>query len=369
MRIAFVSTVFGYPLGGADTLWIHAAEAAVARGDAVLLLIPATTAAHPRVDALVGRGVRLVVRADPAQRTPWIARAWNRLRRRPPAEVAALAAFGPDRVVVSGGATYDLAFEVAIHEWLRSTGTPHRFVANFQLENPALDEPLRGRALAALLGAERVFFVSRRNLASTQRHLGDPLGHATILQNPLRSLPGEPPAWPATPPWRLAAVARLEGVKGLPLLLHALASSLGAEPGWSLSIFGRGPQRAELEAAAGRLGLADRVVLRGFETDLARIWSDHHILVSPALEEGVPMTIPEAMLHGRPVLATRVGGAEDWIEDGASGWLCPAPTIELLGESLTRAWGARSRWPDMGLKARTSARDRYRADDHLQLIA
>lgn len=81
------------------------------------------------------------------------------------------------------------------------------------------------------------------------------------------------------------------------------------------------------------------------------------------------MTIPEAMLHGRPVLATRVGGAEDWIEDGATGWLCPAPTLELLADSLARAWRDRTRWPQMGQAARRAAKARYRPDGHLQLIS
>ncbi len=369
MKLAFVSTVFGYPLGGADTLWVHAAEAAAARGDALLLLIPATTAAHPRIDALVRQGARLVVRPDPSQPRPWSRRLWNRLRRSPAVEVAALAAFAPDLVVVSGGATYDLAFEPALLDWLRTTGTRHRIVANFQFENPTLDEPLRGRARAALLGAERLFFVSHRNLASTRRHLGDDLARAAVLQNPLRSVPPQALPWPASPPWRFAALARLEGVKGLPPLLHAFADRLRAEPDWTLSIFGRGPQQAELAETARRLGLAERVTLRGFEPDLARIWSEHHLLVSPALEEGVPMTIPEAMLHGRPVLATRVGGAEDWIEDGANGWICPAPTVELLGETLVRAWRDRARWAELGTAARRTAGARYRADDHLQLIA
>lgn len=368
MKLAVISTVFGYPLGGADTLWIHAAEAAARRGDGLLLLLPATTAAHPRVEALVQRGAQLVIRPDPSAPRPLTERLWQRLWPRPGPEVSALAAFRPDLVVISGGATYDLSFEPALAGWLGSSGTRHRFIANFQVENPVLDEPARSRALAVLLGAERVFFVSDRNLASTRRHLSHDLPHAAVVQNPLRAVPAASRPWPGSPPFRLAAVARLEGVKGLPLLLHALAAGLGYERDWVLSIFGRGPQREELTAAAQRLGLAGRVALRGYEPDLARIWDEHHLLVSPALEEGVPMTIPEAMLHGRPVLATRVGGAEGWIDDGATGWLCPAPTFELLAASLTRVWQDRARWREMGAAARCSARERYRPDDHLHLI-
>jgi len=368
MKLAFISTVFGYPLGGADTLWIHAAEAAVSRGDRLLLLLPATTADHARVEMLVKAGAELLVRRDPAVPRPLFERLRNRIIHRATPEVQALATFAPDLVIISGGGTYDLAAETALGAWIKASRTRYRLIANFQVENPTLDEPGRTRAGEALESAERVFFVSQRNLASTRRHLGAALPRAVVVQNPLRAVPPGPIPWPESPPWRLAALARLEGVKGLPLLLHALAASLGPEQDWTLSIFGRGPQHAELTAAATRLGLADRVSLRGFDPDLQRIWTEHHLLVSSALEEGVPMTIPEAMLHGRPVLATRVGGAEDWIADNVDGYLCPAPTVDLLATTLAKAWADRENWPAKASAAYASARARYVDTDHLQLI-
>ncbi len=368
MKLAFVSTVFGYPWGGADTLWTNAAEAALARGDAVLLVLPPTTAADTRVRALERDGATLVIRPDPSVFRPLWQRARQRLTVGRPPDLRALADFRPDLVIISGGGTYDLAAEPALGAWISASRTRYRLIANFQVENPTLDEPARTRAAQALEGAERLYFVSRRNLASTRRHLGAVLPQAVVVQNPLRSVPPGPVAWPASPPWRLAALARLEGVKGLRLLLHALALSLGKERDWRLSIFGRGPQHAELTAAATRLGLADRVALRGYDSDLQRIWAEHHLLVSPALEEGVPMTIPEAMLHGRPVLATRVGGAEDWIADQVDGYLCPAPTVELLATTLAEAWSDRAHWPIKASAAYASSHARYVATDHLQLI-
>ncbi len=92
-------------------------------------------------------------------------------------------------------------------------------------------------------------------------------------------------------------------------------------------------------------------------------------MVSPALEDGVPMTIPEAMLCQRPVLATCVGGAEDWIKPGRTGFLCSRPEVTPLKVSVREAFAARGQWETMGLAAAAAAASRYVADDYLQLIA
>jgi len=108
---------------------------------------------------------------------------------------------------------------------------------------------------------------------------------------------------------------------------------------------------------------------RGHMPDLRAIWADNHVLVSPSLDDGVPMIIPEAKLCARPFLATAVGGAEDWFEHGRTGFLCPAPTLPLLADALRATWHARQRWQDMGQAAANAARLRYRPEDYLCLIA
>jgi glycosyltransferase involved in cell wall biosynthesis len=175
--------------------------------------------------------------------------------------------------------------------------------------------------------------------------------------------------WPAPAPWSFACIARLEPIKGVDLLIHALAASLGAAADWQLNIYGRGPQREYLEACAQACGLAGRVHFPGFVEQLDDIWKRNHLLVSPAIDEGVPITLPEAMLRGRAVLATRVGGATEWIEPGQTGFICAAPTVELLAESLRAAWGERERWQEMGVAAARRTRALYRPNDYQRLVA
>ncbi|MDO8541028.1 MAG: glycosyltransferase family 4 protein [Opitutaceae bacterium] len=370
MRIAFVSTILNFPWGGADTLWNRAAETALERGDSICLALSASTAGHPRVQALVAGGAQLIIRPSLTKPLSFPARVWRRLRvREGGAMVTSLAEFRPDLVIVSCGGTYDLTIEPALVGWLSRTKTRLRVIANWQHENPSLTDIDRTAISGVFQRADVLFFVSTRNLAVTRRHLLDPLPHSRVIHNPLRCGSGSELPWPDESTWRMATVSRLEHTKGVALLLHTLAATLGNEPGWRLEIFGRGPGEEYLRAVIASLRFDERVQLRGHVTTLPEIWAHNHLLVSPALEEGVPMTIPEAMMCGRPVLATCVGGAEDWVRDGETGYLCAAPTLPLLACCVRAAWQQRTRWHELGRRAVLDAVSHYRPDDYLQLIA
>lgn len=371
MRLAFISTILNYPWGGADTMWTRAAEAAADRGDELFISVSAMVAASPRVAALRARGAHVYERTPAAIPTSIRARMTRKIGRlvRPVDPLLrALEQFRPDWVVISLGGTYDLILHPAWCDWFAASGTKYRLVANWQEENPILSEAERALAVRALTQAEQVNFVSTRNMAVTRRHLLQALPNARVLQNPLRWQPSDVSDWPNPSPVCLATVSRLDENKGIQLLLHALAAE--PPPGdWQLKIHGHGPAESYLRGVVDHLRLSAHVHFRGHVASLREIWSENHLLVSPSIEDGVPMTIPEALLCARPVLATAVGGAEDWLADGESGFLCPAPTVPLLAATLRKALAATDRWPTMGTTGATAARERYRAADYLQLIA
>jgi glycosyltransferase involved in cell wall biosynthesis len=89
----------------------------------------------------------------------------------------------------------------------------------------------------------------------------------------------------------------------------------------------------------------------GHQSDIEKVWSSHHALVLPSRQEGMPLVVVEAMLSGRPCIATDVGGNRELICDGVNGFLAKAPTVELLDEAMNRAWENRSRLKEMGEKA------------------
>lgn len=369
MRVAFLSTISSYPWGGADTLWTRAAEAAVDRGDDVVIAIYPSTRRHARLDRLQERGATFALRQDAC--SSWSRRIWRRLHgAERDSVVKRLERFSPDLVVISCGGTYDLLAETPLRRWLENTGVRARMIANYQVEFPDLPEAQRETMRRCLPRLDRLFFVSERNLAATRRHLLVDLENARVVHNPLRaSAPDElrPLSWADSQPLRLATISRLEHGKGIHAVLHAAARVLPPGGKWELDILGRGPDEALLRAIINRLGLAGRVHLRGYIPTLPEIWQSRHLLISASLEDGVPMTIPEALLCGRPVLATRVGAAEEWIRPGENGFLT-VPTLEGLEAAIEQAWRERSEWATLGQAAAASARRFYRPQDFEQLI-
>ena len=102
---------------------------------------------------------------------------------------------------------------------------------------------------------------------------------------------------------------------------------------WHLSFYGEGPMRDTLERLTNRLGLSNRVTFAGHRT-VEEIWSANQVLVMPSRCEGLSLAMVEAMLCGRPILATDVGGNSEIILDGVTGLLAGAPSVPTLAQGL-----------------------------------
>jgi colanic acid/amylovoran biosynthesis glycosyltransferase len=134
---------------------------------------------------------------------------------------------------------------------------------------------------------------------------------------------------------RIVCVGRLVPVKGQLLLLEALAT-LG--PDVRLTLVGGGPMQAELEAAARRLGIEERVEIAGAlgHPEVLERMRDADVFCLPSFAEGVPMVLMEAMALGVPVLTTRVMGIPELVHDGVSGLLVAPGSREDLIAGLRR---------------------------------
>jgi lipopolysaccharide/colanic/teichoic acid biosynthesis glycosyltransferase/glycosyltransferase involved in cell wall biosynthesis len=156
-------------------------------------------------------------------------------------------------------------------------------------------------------------------------------------------------------------VGRLFPIKNHRLFLDAAVQVSGEDRTVRFVIVGDGILRREMEERAGRLGLADRVVFTGWRHDLPRIYPDLDVLVVSSKNEGTPVSAIEAMATGCPVVATRVGGLPDLIEDGETGCLVPSEDVSALAEGILRLLRDRERARRMGVAARASVCERFRA--------
>lgn len=134
----------------------------------------------------------------------------------------------------------------------------------------------------------------------------------------------------------LLFVARLALEKGLPILIDAFARLRERRSRIRLTIVGAGQEQVDIEARAGTLGLGDHVRFTGYQTpeQVAEWLRAADVLVLPSLIEGVPIAAMEAMASGVPVVATRVGGLSELVEDGVSGYLVPAAAPVALAERI-----------------------------------
>jgi sugar transferase (PEP-CTERM/EpsH1 system associated) len=211
--------------------------------------------------------------------------------------------------------------------------------------------------------ADRVLSVSSRLAERMAEGTGFPREHITVIRNGVdlrrfqtcdradaRRALGLPPDAVV-----VGTAARLVPVKDQANLLQAFKRLAEADINFTGVIAGDGPLRADLEAQARALGIESRVRFLGHVPAVERVYASLDVFVLSSKSEGLSNTILEAMASKVAVVATRVGGADELIEDGASGLLVPPEDSAALADAI--GWLIR----DEDLRQSMSAAGRRRA--------
>ena len=132
----------------------------------------------------------------------------------------------------------------------------------------------------------------------------------------------------------VAIVARLVPIKAHEVFLRAARLVCAALPSSQFLVVGDGERREALEALTAELGLGASVRFLGWRRDLERVYADAWVVALTSRNEGSPVSLIEAMAAERPVVATRVGGVPDLVEDGVTGCLVAPGDPEALAEAL-----------------------------------
>ena len=164
-------------------------------------------------------------------------------------------------------------------------------------------------------------------------------------------------------PARIVSLGRLGENKGSRVLVQALAALVERHPDVRLVLAGDG-DRVTLAAEARRLGVEERVELPGWigPEQRAHVLSTARAFALPSREEGLPVSLLEAMAYGLPCVVTPVGGIPELFEDARHGYFVqpddPAALADRLGRLLDDPETARR----MGEQARADATQRYAID-------
>ncbi len=154
-------------------------------------------------------------------------------------------------------------------------------------------------------------------------------------------------------------IGRRAAQKGDRYLLEAWPAVLRARPGAVLVLVGDGPLLGALQAQAKALGIERSLRWLSRQSNVGRLYQAADAYVLPSLYEGCPYTVMEAMAGDLPVLATRVEGSRDLIDDGRTGLLVPPANSDALAAALVRLSTDTPLREQLGTAARATARREF----------
>jgi glycosyltransferase involved in cell wall biosynthesis len=213
----------------------------------------------------------------------------------------------------------------------------------------------------AVLGIERIVAPLCRKIITVSHYDYDlalrkkavRAGKMVTIHNglPWRDTPSTSGALPeAEAPCRLLMVARFQEQKDHETLLKALAGL--TDLNWRLELVGDGPGMDLTREQAGVLGIADRVEFSGQRLDVPERMERADIYLLISNWEGFPRSIVEAMRASLPVIASDVGGCNESVAEGETGFLVPRGDVGVLRERLLRLISKPEERRKMGMAGR-----------------
>jgi glycosyltransferase involved in cell wall biosynthesis len=186
-----------------------------------------------------------------------------------------------------------------------------------------------------------------------------PVGRIQVVRNGIDIPPPVQPRMQQTGAFRLVAVGNLYPVKNHGVLVRVVGALRRSGVPAELDVLGRGSEEASLRAEIGKLGLTDAVRLQGFRSDVAEFLQRADVFVSSSVSEQMPLSFLEAMARGLPVVASRVGGVPEIVDEGSTGLLFDSGDETTATAHLQSLWLDPAKRIALGKRAREIAEAQY----------
>ena len=157
-------------------------------------------------------------------------------------------------------------------------------------------------------------------------------------------------------------ISNFRPVKRVHDLINAMAIVAKEAPSTRLMLVGDGPDRHSVERLIHRLDLNDKILMTGFRSDVPNVLRCSDVVVLCSETESAPLTLLEGLSCGLPVVATRVGGIPEIVEDGVNGFLVQPKCPEAIAEKILELNADRGLRMRLGEAARETVLERYTAE-------
>jgi glycosyltransferase involved in cell wall biosynthesis len=374
MRIGVVS-VIKESWGGSEELWAAMAHEAIAQGHEVIVSAYDCEGVHPKMQALIDKGLKLIYRRGyVTPGLPQAKRIFGKLQivvlNKLSNPFKSFISNKPDCVLYNGTSYTSvedrILFTTLIQQQTRYYYLAH-IAADYYRPVGLPDLPV---IINAFQHASKNFFIAEKTIQITERQLAASIPNAIVVRNPVNLEKTVASDYPAiTGVIQFAMVGLLVVAhKGQDMTLEVLSNEEWKNRSWHLNIYGSGVDELFLKRLTTFYSLDKKVTFHGKVNDIRSVWQKNHLLLMTSLMEGMPLAVVEAMICGRPSLVTDVGGHTEWIEDNKDGFVADAPSVSSIRKTLERAWHQKENWQVMGESAREKALSLYNPEPGKTLL-
>ncbi len=166
----------------------------------------------------------------------------------------------------------------------------------------------------------------------------------------------------------ILAIGRVVKLKGYYYLINALSQIKNSHPEVLVYVLGDGKEKRKLVKYAEKKGVSGMICFAGYTHQVIPYIKGADMFIHTSLSEGMPNAAMEAMAYGKPVVMTRVNGAEELSDNGKYALLIPTKNPEEITESIKKVMFDPDKYNAMGEKAKQFVRFKFSMDNMINSL-